>query len=84
MEKFIEELDAGELFESGDQKFLITSDFKKNGDRLCVDLNNGNARWFKPNHHVVPINLYTMDNNNNFYPIKEIKSDVSNKVQNFS
>jgi hypothetical protein len=79
MEKFIEELVAGDIFELEDQKFVITSDFKKNGERLCVNLHSGNVRWFKSDSHVIHINLYAMDSNNNFHPIKEIKSDVSTK-----
>lgn len=84
MEKFIEELEAGDVFESDTNKFLVTSDFKKNGDRLCVNLISGNVRWFNPSHHINTISLYTMDNNNNFYPIKEIKSDVSITTKNIS
>jgi hypothetical protein len=81
MEKFIEELGAGDIFEVENQRFVITSDFKKNGDRLCINLNTGNVRWFKSDSHVIHISLYAMDNNNNFHPIKEIKSDVSTKIQ---
>ena len=81
MEKFIEELVPGDIFELENQNFVITSDFKKNGERLCVNLNNGNVRWFNSDSHVIHINLYAMDSNNNFHPIKEIKSDVSTKNQ---
>lgn len=84
MEKFIEELEAGDSFEFNDGKFLITSDFKKNGDRLCVNISDGSFRWFSPNHHVTNNYLYTMDNNNNFYPIRETKSDASTQNKNFS
>lgn len=84
MEKFIEELVAGDTFDLDGQKFIITSDFKKNGDRLCIDLSSGNSRWFKPDLHIAHISLYAMDNNNNFHPIKEIKSDVSPKITGIS
>jgi hypothetical protein len=77
MEKFIEELNSGDFFELEDKRFIITSDFKKNGDRLCIEINNGNARWLKSSCHVDHIFLYAMDSNNNFTPIKEIKSDAT-------
>lgn len=84
MEKFIEELTAGDIFELENQRFVVTSDFKKNGERLCVNLNTGNVRWFKPDSHVIHVSLYAMDSDNNFHPIKEIKSDVSIKTQSIS
>jgi hypothetical protein len=84
MEKFIEELVAGDTFDLDGQKFIITSDFKKNGDRLCININNGNLRWIKSNYHITQISLYAMDNNNNFHPIKEIKSDATPQIPGIS
>lgn len=84
MEKFIEELSIGDFFEVENKKYILTSDFKKNGDRLCVDIDNGSCRWMKPDCHANVLSLYTMDANNNFMPIKEIKSDVPNQVKDIS
>ena len=81
MEKFIEELISGDCFEINNTRFILTSDFKKNGDRLCVDINNGNMRWLKSNDHIQHISLYVLDSNNNFHPIKEIKSDANTQIE---
>jgi hypothetical protein len=84
MQKFIEELNCGDAFEFEDRRFLVTSDFKKNGDRLCIDINSGNSRWLKPDCHIDHISLYTMDKDNNFTPIKENKSDAPPQAANIS
>lgn len=81
MDKFLEELEPGSFFEFDNKRFLLTSDFKKNGDKFCIDIDNGQARWIKPDAHIHYINLYAMDINNNFNPIKEIKSDVSSQIK---
>ena len=82
MEKFIEELESGDCFEIENKRFILTSDYKKNGDRLAIDAANGNSRWLKSDCHVFVLTLYTMDSENNFMPIKEIKSDVPNQAKN--
>jgi hypothetical protein len=82
MLKFIEELESGDALELEGRSFIITSDFKKNGDRLCIDIATGNSRWIKSDYPVNLINLYTVDSNSNFMPIKEIKSDVSPQIKN--
>lgn len=81
MEKFVEELSFGDFFEFENKKYLLTSDFKRDGQRLCIDIDNGGARWLKPDCHINAISLYIMDANNNFMPLKEIKSDVPNQVK---
>lgn len=81
MEKFIEELNSGDCFEIENKRFLLTSDYKKSGDRLAIDIANGNSRWFKSDCHVFVLSLYIMDSENNFMPIKEDKSDVPNQAK---
>jgi hypothetical protein len=82
MEKFIEELDSGDFFELENNRFILTSDYKKSGDRLAINTLNGNSRWFKSDCHVFVLDLYTMDSENNFMPIKEAKSDVPSQAKN--
>jgi hypothetical protein len=84
MIKFIEELESGDAFELDGKSFIITSDFKKNGDRLGIDINTGNSRWMKSDLTINHIILYAMDSNSNFMPIKEIKSDVPPQIKNVS
>lgn len=82
MDKFIEELISGDFFETQTGRYILTSDFRKNGEKLCIDINTGHMRWFKPNDHIKSISLYAIDSNNNFHPIKEIKSDANSKIEN--
>jgi hypothetical protein len=81
MDKFIEELNSGDSFEAEGKRFLLTSDYKKNGSRMVIDIDNGACRWFESDCHVSLINLYIMDSNNNFMPIKEIQSDVPSQIK---
>ena len=82
MDKFIEELNSGDSFETEGKRFLLTSDYKKSGSRLAIDMNNGSCRWFEADCHVSLISLYIMDSNSNFMPIKEIQSDVPPQIKN--
>jgi len=81
--KFIEELNYGDAFICNDLCYILTTDYKKNNDRLCLSLIDGGLRWFKPNEIVEGTNLYTMDRDNNIIAIKESKKEnVANQTQN--
>jgi hypothetical protein len=81
--KFIEELNYGDAFSYNNLCYVLTTDYKKNNDRLCLSLIDGGLRWFKPNEIVEGTNLYTMDKDNNIIAIKESKKeDVANQTQN--
>lgn len=67
--KYIEELEAGNIFRYDQRLFLMTTDFKKNNARLCFDISNGYPKWFEPNSIVEPSLIFTMDNDNNITPI---------------
>lgn len=73
--KYIEELNNGDSFIYNDIKFLLTSDFKKDGSKLAYSLDNGNAKWFSPSDIVEKIQIYTMDESNTILPIKETKNE---------
>jgi hypothetical protein len=77
--KYIEELTAGDTFESNGLIFLLTVDFKKSGDKLAYCLINGSPKWFSSQTIVEAIPVYSLDNENN--PVA-IKQNVSYKTQN--
>lgn len=70
MHKYIEELMHGDSFIIDNDYFVLTTDFKKNGSRLAVSLQDGNSRWFDSTTIVEPNQLYLMDKDNNIIPIK--------------
>lgn len=75
--KYLEEIQAGETFIIEDKTYLVTIDFKKNGDRLCYCLSTGSPKWLEAKS-VVNINpLFYLDKDNNIIPLKTItKQDV--------
>lgn len=76
--KFIEELNCGDALLANNEAYIITTDFKKNNDRLCVCLKDGSTRWFAANTVVEPIQIYRLDKDNNIIPFKEtIKDDIA-------
>jgi hypothetical protein len=75
--KYIEEIQNGDCFEYQGNKFLLTADFRKSGDKLAYNLFNGLAKWFNSQDIVVLCPIYTLDANNNIVAVKEIsKSNV--------
>jgi hypothetical protein len=76
--KYIEEIENGDCFEYKGSKFLLTSDFRKNGNRLGYNLTNGLPKWFDAQDIINVCQIYTLDCNNNLEPVKETKkSDVT-------
>lgn len=73
--KYIEELNAGDSFQVDNNIYIITSDFKKNGDRNCIDLSSGSPRWISPNTIVDICPVYILDTENNITPVKPTKKD---------
>ena len=78
MKKYIEELVGGECF-LFDSSYIITTDFKKNGDRLSVSLKDGTLRWFSASTIVEESQLYHLDKDNNIIPLRVTeKPDANN------
>lgn len=74
--KYIEELQAGDCCNIGNNLYIVTSDFKKNGTRLLIHLNTGFAKWVEGNTTCDIVPIFTVDTDNNvFIPIKEYKSN---------
>lgn len=76
--KYIEELSNGDSFILDGNYYIITSDFKKNGYRLCVDLKTGSGRWINPSENIDNVDIFTFDKDNNIIAIKERKKDSIN------
>lgn len=68
--KYLEELSPGDCFEFKDSNYVVLFDYKKNGDRHCVSLNNGSTRWLKSDSIVDLCPIYKLDSDNNILPIK--------------
>lgn len=76
--KYTEELSIGDCFILNNQFFISTNDFKKNGDRYCVNLSTGCGNWISPDAEVSCIDIFTLDKDNNIIAIKERKKDQGN------
>lgn len=81
--KYIEELCAGDTFQSDNKFFLLTCDFKKSGAKLAFSLQDGSAKWFDSQTIVEAMPIYRLDNDNNTIPLKIIYN-VPNQTTNFS
>lgn len=68
--KYIEELNCGDTFSFKDHIYLLTSDFKSNGQKLCYSLINGFPVWLNSDAIVNSEPVYILDQNNNTIPIK--------------
>lgn len=68
--KYLEEISPGDCFIFENKPFILTTDFKRSGDRLSYRLDNGKPFWLKPNV-VIDINpIYYLDKDNNLIPLK--------------
>lgn len=68
--KYIEELECGDTFSYKDNMYILTSDFKSNGSKLCYSLVSGFPQWLNPDTIVYHEPIYILDSNNNTTPIK--------------
>lgn len=77
--KYIEEINAGESFSYRENTFIMSSDFRKNGDRLCLSMLDGNTRWLGPSEIVEQVVLYTIDKDSNLVKIREESKNDANQ-----
>lgn len=73
--KYLEELAIGDCFEYKDSYYILSSDFKSNGQKMCLSLINGFANWFNGEIIVNIADIFTLDKNSNIIAIKERKKD---------
>lgn len=78
MDKYLEELIAGDIFLYNSNFYITTSDFKTNGHRCCIDIQRGQFYWFAGNLITKPSALYYLDSNNNFAPVKHENTKPNN------
>lgn len=76
--KYIEEISSGDCFEHNGKFYLLTQDFKKNGDRMCISLEDGFPSWLSQSTIINRVDLFTMDKDNNIIAIKERKKEDVN------
>lgn len=76
--KYLEELNPGECFRLEESLFLVTCDFKSNGDRLCYSLDEGHPKWIKANSVVTIDPIYTLNSDNTIIAVKNYdKQDIN-------
>jgi hypothetical protein len=80
--KYLEELVPGDCFENKGIYYVLSSDFKSDGSRLCLSLQNGFIKWIKSNEIVNLSDLFTLDKENNIIAIKKRDKDANIENQN--
>jgi len=77
--KYIEELIASDCFTVLNKDFILTRDFKKNGDKLAISLLDGSGHWLASDTIVETVDIFKLDQENNIIAIKpRVKSDDTN------
>lgn len=70
---YIEELNPGDTFDYQSNKYILTTDFKKNNSKLAINLASGFFRWFAASDIIDACQVYFIDAENNILPIKQDK-----------
>jgi len=78
--KYLEELLIGDCYTHSGKQYIITTDYKKNGSRLCICLIDGTTYWAPSDLMIDPIDIFTVDKDSNIVAIKERKKDVVDKT----
>lgn len=73
--KYLEEVKTGDSFSYEEQVYIATSDYKKNGDKLCVNLKTGFGKWLTPNSIVEISPIYLLDSDNNIIAIRPTEKE---------
>lgn len=76
--KYIEELNSGDIFTFKEKAYLLTSDFKKDGERLSYSIIDGFPLWISSQEIIKPLSLYILDENNNVIPLKATTNKITN------
>lgn len=69
--QYLEDIENGSCVLLDKEYFVVTSDFKSNGNRLLISLNRGSSRWFGSSTMVELIEIFTFDKDTNILPIKQ-------------
>lgn len=81
--KYLEELLIGDCYQHNECQYVVTTDYKQNGSRLCVSLVDGTTKWMVSDLMVEQIDIFTVDKDSNIVAIKERKKDVPNQTTDF-
>jgi len=73
--KYLEELKASDCFSNNDEIFIVSSDFKRSGDKICISTKTGFVRSFPTDLIVEQAHLYILDKDNNIIPINPIAKE---------
>lgn len=83
--KYLEEIKSGDLFLYNNNRFIITTDYKKSSNhsikRMCVSIENGSIHWINDDAIVGGLDLYYRDNDGNILALKEIKNEYSDQTK---
>lgn len=82
---YLEELSGGDCFELDSQYYILSQDFKSNGQRMCLNLSSGFPSWVNGNSMVNNIDIFTLDKDNNIIAFKQReKPSVTAQNKNIS
>lgn len=82
--KYLEELNSGDCFEYNNDYYVLSCDFKNNGNRMCLSLKNGFSNWFGADSIVNLTDIFTLDKDSNIIALKERAKDDNTKDTNIS
>ncbi len=68
--KYLEELSSGDTFAINKSYFILTCDFKNNGQKLCINLANGSPQWLNHNDIVNIEPIYIVNTEGTTIPLK--------------
>lgn len=71
--KYLEEINAGDIFMYHSSFFLLTLDRRSDGRLLCYNLKDGSPRWLNKDETVDISQIFALDSENNLVAIKETK-----------
>lgn len=75
--KYIEELSSGDVFRYKNELYLLTGDFKINGQRMAISLKDGFSSWHNGQTIVDKTPIFVLDTENNIIPAKIEKKDAN-------
>lgn len=67
----ISKLLFGSTFLFNNEMYILSQDCNRKNQRNCISLNNGSSKWIDEQTEVAPAPVYTLDDKNNFIPLKE-------------
>lgn len=80
--KYLEELSGGDCFEYSGYHYILSKDFKNNGQKMCIDMSTGFQKWLNPDCVVSATELFVLDKENNIIALKvreKQNDDTKNK-----